>query len=214
MALGRRTDDRLIVGRLTEHGKAPYGFVAGQNPSYFVKLVTTNGVRVLWGKDLNRALSAGATRPKVGDVVGARRVSREPVTLSRVEHDDRGRVVRETEQAALRTRWEVEKVQHFAERTRVARQALARHLDARDAVRAHPELRSAFLSLRAAEVVAAKRIPNAEDRERFVALVREAMVKSVSRGTPIPDVRIREQTASRTTDPKSASTVKRDDPLR
>ena len=35
-------------------------------------LITIRGERTLWGKDLERAITEGETRPKVGDLIGAR----------------------------------------------------------------------------------------------------------------------------------------------
>jgi len=58
-------------------------------------------------------------------------------------------------------------------------------------VRAHPELKSSFLSVRAAEDFAARRIADPKDRERFLSLMREAMAASIHRGEPLPAVRLR-----------------------
>ena len=74
---------QLLIGRLTEHGRAAYQFRSGEDLSYYVKLLTSRGERTLWGKDLERAISVGETQPKVGDLVGARRVGR------RSRHDHR-----------------------------------------------------------------------------------------------------------------------------
>ena len=74
-----RRDDSLIVGRLGKHGWAPYRFEAHQEVSYFVKVLTERGVRVLWGKDLKRAINESVTKPKLGDVIGARRTARQSV---------------------------------------------------------------------------------------------------------------------------------------
>ena len=60
----------------------------------------------------------------------------------------------------------------------------------REAIRERPELRSTFLSLRAAEELAAKKITNPEDRERFLAMVREAIAASIQRGEPLPDINV------------------------
>lgn len=212
--LGQR-HSQLIVGRLQEHGRAPYQFRPDQDPSYYAKLVTTGGVRVLWGKDLERAIRDGETNPKAGDLVGARRTRREAVTVVDRRRDAQGNVVAQSEHHAHRARWEVEKLQFFSERARRARLARDAHLDMRDAVRERPELRSTFLSLRAAEQLAAKRIGNPEDRERFLKMVREAMAASVQRGEPLPDVNLREKSPSdsaRSVTP--ASKRGRDEPTR
>jgi hypothetical protein len=169
------------VGRLQEHGRAPYQFRADEDISYYAKLVTTTGVKVLWGKDLERAITAGATRPKLGDMVGARRVSRDTVTVVDRKRDAQGNVLSQREHHAHRTRWEVEKLQFLNDRVRQARLARDAQLDAREAVRQRPELRAVFLSLRAAEQLAEKRIANPEDRERFLKMVREALDASIRR---------------------------------
>src|SRR5271156_3215298 len=83
----------LIIGRLTEHGRANYQFRSDENASYYVKLLTSRGSKTLWGKDLERALNSGETRPKVGDLIGARRAGRETVTLTARRRAADGRIV-------------------------------------------------------------------------------------------------------------------------
>jgi hypothetical protein len=41
--------------------------------------------------------------------------------------------------------------------------------------------------------VAAQRIANPEDREKFLSLVREAIARSIKRGEPLPEVRLRDR---------------------
>ena len=209
----RTRGGQLLVGRLTEHGRAPYQFRSGEDLSYYVKLLTSRGERTLWGKDLERAVSASETRPKVGDLVGARRVGRRAVTITARQRDPEGRVVRQEEHHAHRTRWVVEKVQFFAERVRLARQVRDEQADARESVRAHPELKSTFLSLRAAEAFAAQRIADPNDRARFLDLVRSAMAGSIRKGEPLPSVRLRDQRTRSEAKPP-LSTPKREEPTR
>ncbi len=195
--MDRRKPERLssqpIVGRLQKHGLAPYGFRPDQDPSYYVRIVTTSGVRTLWGKDLERALLSGATKPQLGDMVGARRTARESVTLIDRQRDAVGNVTTQREHHAHRFRWEVEKLQFFADRARRARLARDAQITAREDVRRQPELRSTFLSLRAAEQLAERRIPNPQDREKFLSMVREAMSASTRRGEPVPDIPLRQK---------------------
>ena len=108
----------------------------------------------------------------------------------------------------------MEKIQHFAERIRLAREVRERHTDIREAVRQRPELVSTFLTLRGAEQIAERRIANPQDRTRFLELVREAMASSVARGDPIPEVRLREprKTSAPAAQPMPRS--RRDDPVR
>jgi hypothetical protein len=188
-----RREDLLIVGRLGEHGRAPYQFRSGQDPSYFLKLLTNRGERILWGKDLERAVARSATSPKIGDLIGARRIGREPVTVTDRQHDASGHVLSQSSHQAYRIQWVVEKITFFAERARLARQVRDFHTDARRAVRNRPELASTFLSLRGAQDIAERRIADPQDRARFLAVVREAMAGSIRRGEPLPVIRIRER---------------------
>ena len=211
--LNPRRGGQLLIGRLQDHGAANYQFRAKEDPSYYVRLITSRGERVLWGKDLKRALTEGETRPKVGDLIGARRTAREAVTVTTRKRDAQGRVVAQEEQHAHRTRWVVEKVTFFAERARMARRLRDEQADVRESVRAHPELKSTFLSVRAAEEFAAKRIANPEDRERFLELVRGAMSASIRKGEPLPSTSLRSPAAERSTPPKKRD-PNREDPTR
>ena len=210
--LNQRRSGALVIGRLTEHGVANYQFRRDENPSYYVKVLTSRGVKVMWGKDLERALVTAETRPKIGDLVGVRRTGREAVTITARRRDTSGRVVAEEAQVAHRTRWVLEKVQFFAERARLARRVRDEQLDVSKAVRAHPELKSTFLSLRAAEDFAARRIANPEDREKFLTLVKEAVAGSIQKGEPLPAVRLRDRSHTPTSTP--AKTPDKEGPTR
>jgi hypothetical protein len=185
-----RRDETFTVGRLQEHGRAPYPFGSSDGLSYYVRVLTDRGVRVLWGKDLERAITQSATRPKRGDLIGARRVGRVAVPVATPQRDVVGRIVIQSGHFAQRNRWVVEKVQFFAARAKLARSVREVQADIRSTVKSHPELMSTFLTLRAAQEVAERRIADPRDRERFVALVREAIAGSVKKGEPIPTVHI------------------------
>lgn len=198
----------LLIGRLKDHGTANYQFRAREDPSYYLKVITSRGERTLWGKDLQRALTEGETKPKNGDLIGARRIRRELVTITTRTNGADGAVTT-TQQQAHRTRWVVEKVQFFAQRARLARRVRDEQVDIKKTVRQHPELKNTFLSIRAAEEFAAARIKDPQDRERFLGLVKGAMAGSIRKGEPLPTVRLR--------DPESkapAVKVKREEPTR
>jgi hypothetical protein len=190
--LARRRGEALVIGRLVSHGTANYQYRAQEEPSYYLKLLTSRGERTLWGKDLERAVREAQTQPTSGDLIGARRAAREAVTVTVRQRNADGQVVSQAERQAHRTHWVVEKVQFFAERARLARQVRDEQADVRAAVREHPELRSAFLSVRAAEAFAAQRITDPADRVRFLELIRGAMAGSIQRGEPLPSVRLRD----------------------
>ncbi len=188
--LATRRLGSLLIGRLISHGVANYQFRDAEDPSYYLKLLTTQGEKVLWGKDLQRALRSAETQPKAGDLVGARRIARESVTITSRERDSEGRVTSQQERQAHRTRWVVEKVTFFAERSRLARQVREDHEDVRAAVREKPELKSTFLSVRAAESFAAQKIRDPGDRARFLELVKGALAGSIQNGEPLPAVKL------------------------
>lgn len=175
----RLREHELIIGRLLAHGRANYQFRVQNAESYYLKLGTSKGERLLWGADLERALLTGETQPQLGERVGARRVGREAVAM----RADGG--------VLYRTQWRVEVLPFFANRAQLARRLRDEQLDLRRELKAYPELKSAFVTLRAAEEIAAQRIRNPADREKFVALVKEAMAGSVINGAPLPSVQLR-----------------------
>lgn len=209
-----RRGGSLLVGRLTEHGRANYQFRTDENASYYVKLLTSRGAKTLWGKDLERALNSSETGPKVGDLIGARRAGREAVTVTSRRRLVDGHIVAEEAHYAHRTRWIVEKVQFFAERARLARRLRDEQVDVRETVRAHPELKSSFLSVRAAQEFATRRIADPKDRERFLSLMREAMAASIQKGEPLPAVRLRDPSRTEEVSRVTPRPPRPDDPTR
>ena len=207
------SDSRLIVGRLEEHGRANYQFRAGQTPSYFVKVATSHGARIIWGKDLERAIAQSQTQPKIGSLVGVRRTGYETFPIPERSRNAEGQAV-ETQRLVKRNLWIVESAQFFAHRAQLARRVRDAHADARATTRDHPELVATYLSLRGAQAIAERRIADPRDRERFLALVREAMAKSIHKGDPLPDVRLRDAIKQVDQKPPLARTTKRDDPAR
>jgi hypothetical protein len=162
--------------------------------------------------DLERAIAQSKTQPKIGSIIGARRTGSELVRLPRsavATSSDDNRTFR-------RARWLVESVTFFAEAAKRAHQARELQLDDKAPVRAHPELKSAFISLHVAQKYAAGHIANAEDRELFVKRVRELMAASIGRGEPPPEPRLRAgpephqpASATRTPGPKERDEPKR-----
>src|SRR5437762_1720351 len=192
----RRDRPGLLTGRLIDHGRANYRHERGSPMSYFVKLETSRGDRTVWGVDLERALKESLTQPAMGDEVGLRTVRQDAVKVKTPERDGDGNVVGERDLDTHRNRWIIEKRGFFEARAHAARLLRNATLDPRQAVKDHPELAGTYLQLRAAEL-AAKRLPDPEDRERFVETVRAALADSVARGEPLPPVRLRERHAER-----------------
>jgi len=56
-ARSRPAEGALIVGKLVDHGPAPYAHDPRQPMSYFVRIETEQGDREIWGVDLERAFA-------------------------------------------------------------------------------------------------------------------------------------------------------------
>jgi len=186
----------LVTGQLTDHGRATYQHDPKAPMSYFVKLETPRGDRTIWGVDLERAMKESLTRPAPGDEVGLRTVRQDTVKVKTPARDAEGNVLGEREIETRRNRWVIEKREFFEARAEAARTLRDTAVDPKQGVKKHPELVGTYLQVHAAEL-AAKRIRDPEDRERFIAQVRSALAASVARGEPLPPVRLREKTQER-----------------
>ncbi len=191
--------DSLLIGRLVDHGAAPYRHDPHESMSYFVKLETARGERTLWGVDFERAFKESLTRPGIGDEVGLRSIRQDAVKVRAHERDADGRQI-ERDLDTIRNRWIIEQRAFFEARAEAARTVRNTAIDPKHAVRKHPELVGTYLQLHATEL-AAKRFRDPQDRERFVETVRAALADSVASGEPLPAVRLRDRAPVR--DPRS-----------
>jgi Large polyvalent protein-associated domain 7 len=183
----------LIVGTLVDQGRASYKHNPKESMSYFVKVETPRGERIVWGIDLERAYRESLTRPQVGDEVALRAVRADAVKVK--ARDENGRPTSE-EIETRRNRWVFEKREFFNERAEAARTIRDAAVKPKAAVKSHPELVGTYLQVHAAEL-AAKRIRDPEDQKRFVQLVRSALADSVARGEPLPAVRLKQPAVRR-----------------
>lgn len=55
--------EQVIVGRLLEHGPAPYKHDKDNQDSYFVRIETTKGIKELWGQGLESAVHNSGAEP-------------------------------------------------------------------------------------------------------------------------------------------------------
>ena len=189
--------DRVLWGRLIDHGRATYHHDPHEPMSYFATVETERGERTVWGVDLERAFRESLTRPQVGEEIGLRPVRKDAVTVKAPERDAEGRVVGERDLQTHRNHWVVEKREFFDARATVAQTVRDTSVAPGEAVKEHPELAGTYLYLRGAEELARRRIRDPEDQRRFVDTVRTALADSVARGEPLAAVRLRERTAAR-----------------
>jgi hypothetical protein len=201
-----------IVGRLQRHGAAPYQFRRGEELSYYVDLLIVGEQKRIWGKDLQRALEQAETKPQLGDVVGVQLVARHAFTVTHRARDESGRVVSQTDREAHRNEWKIEKVQYFSARARAARLARDEQQDRARALAERPELKSTFLSLRAAQALAEQKLADPSDRARFLKLLTEAIQQSTVKNEPLPEPRLRVRGRQQPASPPRPR--KRDDPVR
>jgi hypothetical protein len=79
---GLATSPRAFVGKLLDHGPAPYEFKENGTPNYFVKIETPYGEKTVWGVDIPRALSSGQGSPiTTGDDILLAFQGSKPVTV-------------------------------------------------------------------------------------------------------------------------------------
>jgi hypothetical protein len=181
----------VVFGKLLASGEAPYRFQEGASPSFFLRLATDQGERVLWGKDFPRALTEAQTQPQVGDLVGVQSLGRRPVTVKVLVRGKEGSVAGFEEVSAHRNTWLVE-TPAFFEARHAQESALRDPGKARsNLARAHPELAAAIAWLHLAERLAQSRIADPEDQARFVAMVREGLAQAVGRSEAIPAPKLR-----------------------
>lgn len=186
-----RTEGRVYQGRLIAHGPAPYQHDRQADMSYFVKLETEAGERVLWGLDFARAIKESLSGVKSGDAVSVQQVGERPVTVVARRKDASGNFVRKEEVVAYRNRWLVERQDFIQERESIARVIRDPTIDAPSAVKQHPNLVGTYMELQAAKLAAQNLYPNEEDRQRFISRFRNAVADEIARGERFSVPRLR-----------------------
>jgi hypothetical protein len=146
--------------------------------------IDDGGIRTLWGADLKRAIEESKSHVRVGQVVAARLVGREPLAPYTGKAGSRPA---NPQIPNYRNRWEVETPQFIDERAKTARRILDNPVEARREGNSHPELAATYLVIRGAELLAKHRYPHPDDQKRFVERVREVLVASAERLVqPVP----------------------------
>ena len=104
-ATARLQGERLVVGTILEHGKAPYGHDKKAEQSYVVKIATATGEKEVWGVDLARAMERSGAN--IGDAVALIQRAHERVTVPSPVKNEAGEVVGLARQSAKRNKWDV-----------------------------------------------------------------------------------------------------------
>jgi hypothetical protein len=192
--------DEPMSGKLLDHGTEHYEFDPKADFSYFVRIETAQGKRVIWGTDFQRALKESLSQAQIGDQVIIQHRGSAPVTVMRRELDQKGKILSQTEVGTRRNSWSIERADFLAQRENAANALRDRALSPQRAVQKHPELAGTLLQVKAAEL-AARRFSDPRDRETFVTTVRNALADEVARGEPLRPVRLK-QSRERRTEPE------------
>ncbi len=174
------------MGKLIDHGRARHEFHPRGHPSYYVKILTDDGPRMIWARGLEGALAKSRTQPQVGDVVGIRENNIAPVSFITRTRNAEGLVVATRQTDTPRPHWVIEKLEDFDLRAAAARALRDPTLSRREAVLNHRELAPAYLLLDAAQKYALDRWENSKTRETFVGAVRETLALTIERGIELP----------------------------
>ena len=181
----------LIVGRLVDHGAAPYSHDPKQAMSYFVRIETERGDREIWGVDLERAFRHSLSTPGIGDVVGLRAIGKEAVTVLAAKTDAKGRKVGTEPLDTHRNQWIVERKSFLDERRKMAEVLRDTSLSATDVIRRHPELEGSYLQLQMGGALADVRFRSKDQREQFVEHLRAHLAQRIELGQPLEPVHLR-----------------------
>ena len=193
---------RVYSGLLIEHGEARYKFRDDKEPSYFVRLETADGPKDLWGVDFPRALNQAGV--KQGDLIEVELKGRKSVAVKRPARDAEGRVLGEEEVPAHRNEWDVRAQERGANGTSHTARSQALHesaASARQSARENPALTNALATLRAAELLAEARIPDASQRTQFVEGVRAQLAQVLDNEAMPPAPQVRERVTERVRTP-------------
>ena len=110
----RLQGERVVVGTVVDHGIDHYDHEVQNAKSYFMKVRTDRGVRMIWGVDLGRAFEQGKVQR--GDAVALVQQVHESVTVTVPLRDESGASIGKASQPATRNRWEVIKLDSLAVR--------------------------------------------------------------------------------------------------
>lgn len=146
VAAERFQTSRVFVGEVLAHGTAPFENSPKNQSSYYVKMATSAGEKIVWGVDLNRALQEGGVKP--GDQIALAYQGRRHVQVSVPDRDGQVPAVGAKEVAVYRNVWDVRQLDAVRDeaKERLAqvehrgnRQPVVKLYD-RDAPRAEPRL--------------------------------------------------------------------------
>jgi conjugative element/phage-associated large polyvalent protein len=109
----RFQNQRVYVGKVVERGEAPYELDPKNEKSFYVKLETPKGEKVVWGVDLRRALEEGGI--EIGHEVVIANQGRKQVPVTVKDRDEAGTVLKTSTMVAHRNTWRIETLESLRE---------------------------------------------------------------------------------------------------
>lgn len=109
----RLRGERVYVGEIVDHGKAPYKFDKDKDESYYVTLRTSAGEQVIWGKGLAEAMQ----ERKTGEQIVLQNIGKRDVTVQEKVRDAQGQLVVRPKDSHLNS-WKSELLSRFSEKAR------------------------------------------------------------------------------------------------
>ena len=106
--------ERVYVGEIVNHGKAPYQFDKNNNENYYVTLRTRSGDQVIWGKGLSEAMQDR----HAGEQIVLQNVGRRDVIVDERVRDAQGQVVGTRPKESHLNAWKSELLSRFSEKAR------------------------------------------------------------------------------------------------
>lgn len=106
--------ERVYVGEIVEHGKAPYRFDRDNDESYYVTLKTRAGEQVIWGKGLAEAME----ERRAGEQIVLRNIGRSGVIVQERIRDAQGQVVGTRPKESQLNAWKSELLSRLTEKAR------------------------------------------------------------------------------------------------
>jgi Large polyvalent protein-associated domain 7 len=103
--------ERVYIGELVNHGKAPYEFNDKNAESYFVALKTSRGEKVIWGKELPAAMENRTP----GEMIVLQNIGKVGVVVKEQQYDKVGNVIGVKAKDAIRNEWTAEPLANFTE---------------------------------------------------------------------------------------------------
>jgi hypothetical protein len=106
--------ERVYVGEIVDHGRAPYQFNKDNDDSYYVTLKTRAGEQVIWGKGLAEAMQERSA----GEQIVLQNIGKRDVTVQERVRDAQGQVIGSRPKESQLNAWKSELLSRFSEKAR------------------------------------------------------------------------------------------------